>query len=131
MIDKHFLDELSPVEIEYIKSHIDSLFKLKMNSKTTNYENLKKTICRCPHYKSRKIIKYSYNPNHKQKYRCNGCNKIFVPTTSSLFFHSKVSYDQWSSFITCEINRNTFAEEVVITGHQKLLVLISDTNFIK
>ena len=49
MIDKDFLESLSPVEIQMVHQYIGILFKEKINDDTSNYDNLKNTVTRCPH----------------------------------------------------------------------------------
>lgn len=118
MINIDELNNMSPIEAEYVYAYIYNVYKDKVNSETTNYENLVKTIERCPHCSSNHFIKYGFNKN-RQKYKCKDCLKIFSPTTKTIFTYSNTNYDDWISFIACEINGLTLEQEVIAIGKSK------------
>lgn len=57
----------------------------------------------CPLCGSKAIIKYGHK-NHKQRYKCNQCHKIIVPTTNTIMAHSRQSYDKWQVAIHDTLN---------------------------
>lgn len=115
-ITQEFLNKLSPVELSFIRTGIDKLYKEKVKPNTTNYENVKSHVCKCPHCGSTRFVKNGFNPKHKQKYRCKSCKSIFMATTNTLFTHSKTDFNIWSTFIAGELNGLTLEQQVVATG---------------
>lgn len=109
------LNNLSPVELDYVYANIFKLVKAKVTENTTNYENFKKRPCSCPHCKSKTFIKYGFN-NGRQKYYCKSCYKYFSSTTKTLFQSSKSPYSIWKTFIGCEINGLTLEQESITIG---------------
>lgn len=112
------LNNLSPVELDYVYANIFKLVKAKVTENTTNYENLKERPCSCPHCKSKTFIKYGFN-NGRQKYYCKSCYKYFSSTTKTLFQSSKSTYSIWKTFIGCEINGLTLEQESITIGKSK------------
>ena len=115
-IDINYLETLSAAEIDMINAYIYELYRNKVNHNTENYENLKDEVRCCPHCGSVRIVKNGFNPKRRQKYRCKECRSVFLPTTGTLFTHSKVTYAIWTQFIACEINGLSLSEEAVATG---------------
>jgi len=93
LVDQEFLNNLRPVEIELIKACIYSLEKEKITKDTTNYENLKDTVCDCPKCHSTRYIKHGFNPHKKQKYKCKDCGAVFMATTDTFFSHCRSSFE--------------------------------------
>lgn len=116
LINQEFLNKLSPVEVTFIRSGIEKLYKSKVTHDTTNYENLNAHVEHCPHCGSAHFVKNGFNPHHKQKYRCKECNSVFMATTGTLFSHSKTTFDVWGTFIAGELNDLTLDSQVVATG---------------
>ena len=117
MLNKAFLETLTPVEIQMIHQYINILFKDKINEKTGNYENLEGTIERCPYCGSKHIVKNGHSIRTKrQKYLCRDCGEDFCATTSSFFHHSRIGYYTWITFIACEIVGLSLRDEAQITG---------------
>ena len=115
LVNQEFLNNLRPVEIELIKSCIYALEKEKLTKETTNYENLKGTVCDCPKCHSTKYIKYGFNPHKKQKYKCKDCGAVFMATTDTFFSHCRSSYETWATFIACELNGDSLEHESLQT----------------
>lgn len=63
----------------------------------------------CPHCKSNHIIKCGLK-NGKQRFFCKGCQKLFMPSTSTVTFKSKHSIDTWSNYISCMSSGMTLRE---------------------
>ena len=116
LINQEFLNNLSPVEVTFIRTGIEKLYKTKVTHDTTNYENLNVHVDHCPHCGSVRFIKNGFNPHHKQKYRCKDCRSVFMATTGTLFTHSKTTFDIWGTFIAGELNDLTLNAQVVATG---------------
>ena len=87
-ITQDFLNHLSPVELSFIRTGIDKLYKEKVTPDTTNYENIESHVQRCPHCGSVHFVKNGFNPKHRQKYRCKDCSAVFMATTGTMFTHS-------------------------------------------
>lgn len=119
LVDREYLESLTPVEVERIKAYIDQVYKTKVTDKTTNEENLVTSVHCCPHCGSVHYVKNGFNPHHRQKYLCRDCHSVFLATTGTIFSHSSVTYEQWITLIACEINRNTLREEEVAIGLTK------------
>lgn len=92
-ITQDFLNHLSPVELSFIRTGIDKLYKEKVTPDTTNYENIESHVQRCPHCGSVHFVKNVFNPKHRQKYRCKDCRAVFMATTATMFTHSRTSFN--------------------------------------
>ena len=114
-ITQDFLNHLSPVELSFIRTGIDKLYKEKVTPDTTNYENIESHVQRCPHCGSVHFVKNGFNPKHRQKYRCKDCRSVFMATTGTMFTHSRTSFNTWSTFIPCELNGLTLEQQTVAT----------------
>lgn len=119
MINKEFLESLSPVEIQMVHQYIGILFKEKINDETSNYDNLKHTIEECPHCHSRHFVKNGKGNRGRQRYLCKDCHKSFEDTSKTFFFHSRINYNTWISFIGCEIVGLSLRKEEAICGVSK------------
>ena len=117
MLNREFLEKLTPVEIQLVHQYIDRLFKNKINSNTKNAENLEGAIECCPYCGSSHIVKNGHDrKTERQKYLCRECRKYFMASRNTFFFHSKVSYYTWITFIACEVVGLTLRDEAQITG---------------
>ena len=117
MLNRAFLETLTPVEIQMVHQYINLLFKDKITDKTGNYENLEGTIETCPYCGSKHIVKNGHDKRTKrQKYLCRDCGEDFCATTKSFFHHSKAGYYTWITFIACEIVGLSLRDESQITG---------------
>ena len=114
-ITQDFLNHLSPVELSFIRTGIDKLYKEKVTPDTTNYENIESHVQRCPHCGSVHFVKNGFNPKHRQKYRCKDCSAVFMATTGTMFTHSRTSFNTWSTFIAGELNGLTLEQQTVAT----------------
>ena len=114
-ITQDFLNHLSPVELSFIRTGIDKLYKEKVTPDTTNYENIESHVQRCPHCGSVHFVKNGFNPKHRQKYRCKDCRSVFMATTGTMFTHSRTSFNTWSTFIAGELNGLTLEQQTVAT----------------
>ena len=65
-ITQDFLNHLSPVELSFIRTGIDKLYKEKVTPDTTNYENIESHVQRCPHCGSVHFVKNGFNPKHNR-----------------------------------------------------------------
>lgn len=92
-ITQDFLNHLSPVELSFIRTGIDKLYKEKVTPDTTNYENIESHVQRCPHCGYVHFVKNGFNPKHRQKYRCKDCRAGFMATTGTMFTHSRTSFN--------------------------------------
>lgn len=119
MINETFLNNLKPVELEFIQAFIYKLTNDRITVNTTNSENIEYTVSCCPHCGSFHFVKNGFNKKHRQKYLCRDCGKIFSDTTNSIFSHTRSNYNTWSTFIACEINQMTLDQEVVTIGMSK------------
>ena len=116
MITKQELYSMSPIEIEMIHSYINQLYKERITMETENYDNLVGEVTECPHCHSKHIVKNGFNPKNRQKYLCKNCHRVFLPTTKTLFQHSKVGFADWMLFIAGELNGLTLEQQSVATG---------------
>ena len=116
MITKQELYSMSPIEIEMIHSYINQLYKERITMETENYDNLVGEVTECPYCHSKHIVKNGFNPKKRQKYLCKKCRGIFLPTTKTLFQHSKVGFADWMLFMAGELNGLTLEQQSVATG---------------
>ena len=114
-ITQDFLNHLSPVDLSFIRTGIDKLYKEKVTPDTTNYENIESHVQRCPHCGSVHFVKNGFNPKHRQKYRCKDCRAVFMATNGTIFTHSRTSFNTWSTFIAGELNGLTLEQQTVAT----------------
>lgn len=106
MLNKEFLDTLTPVEIETVHQYINILFKKKITSETTNYENLETSVEECPYCHCKHIVRNGHNrKTGRQRYVCRNkeCRRSFEATTNTFFSHSKVKYQIWLTFIAVRL----------------------------
>ena len=118
-ITQEYLNGLSPVELQFIQASIYKLCQEKITNDTTNYDNLSLKVEECPHCGSTHFVKNGFNPKHKQKYRCKECRSVFLPTTKTMFSHSKTTFNEWSYFIGCELNGLTLEAESIALSKSK------------
>ncbi len=120
MLNKEFLEHLTPVEIQMVHQYIDRLFKNKITGETKNAENLEGTIDSCPHCGARHIVKNGHDrKTGRQKYLCPACKTYFLASRNTFFFHSRVGYYTWVTFIACEVVGLSLRDEAQITGVSK------------
>jgi hypothetical protein len=84
MLNKEFLDTLTPVEIQMVHQYINILFKNKITSTTANYENLETSVDECPYCHCRKLIELKKQITDKIHNPINNENKkiiVFVSTS--------------------------------------------------
>lgn len=113
MINREFVQNLTPVEVEFLSGYITSLLKEKVIDDLDNHVNLDGNLKCCPKCGSVHFVKNGFNPSKRQKYRCKECGSIFLSTTNSLFSRSRISYNDWTSFIAGEINGLTLLQQSV------------------
>ena len=118
IINNAFMNSLSPAELEFVKSYVLSLVKDTVTSETSNSDNLVHTVSSCPYCHSARFIKWGFN-NHRQRYQCSACGRFFSPTTNTMFSHSSINYETWSSFIECELMEMTLADEANLIHKSK------------
>lgn len=111
MIDKGFIENLKPAELELIGSYIFDLIRKKVTPDTSNHENLEVTCC--PRCASVRFVKNGKDNRGKQKYLCRDCRTVFRSTSASLFSRSRISYSDWASFIAGEMNGLTLEAQSV------------------
>ena len=63
-INQAFMDSCSPIELQFMRTCIDKLIYDKVTTETTNYDNLKDTVCECPHCHSKNYKKNGFNPKY-------------------------------------------------------------------
>lgn len=113
MIDREFIKNLTPVELELIASYVHKLVKDKINDKTDNHTNLDSNVKCCPYCKSKHYVKNGFNKGKRQKYLCKDCKKIFLSTTNTIFSRSRIPYCEWTNFIASEVNGLTLSQEAI------------------
>lgn len=91
-ITQDFLNLLSSVELSFICTGIDKLYKEKVTPDTTNYENIESHVQRCSHCGSVHFVKNGFNPKHRQKYRCKDCRSVFMATTGAINFQCRLIF---------------------------------------
>lgn len=94
-ITQDFLNHLAPIELSFIQTSITKLCRDKITDDTTNYDNMCNKVEDCPYCGSYHYVKNGFNSHHKQKYRCQGCRKIFT---------------------ACELNGLSLEQDSVATG---------------
>ncbi len=105
MIDKTFIDNLKPAELELVSSYICDLVKKKVTPDTSNHENME--VKSCPECGSLHFVKNGHDPKGRQKYLCRDCKTSFRSVSDTLFYRSKISYYDWTSFIAAELYLST------------------------
>ena len=114
-ITQEFLNQLTPVELSFIRASITKLCQDKIKHETTNHENLESKVEKCPHCGSAHFVRNGFNPKHRQKYRCKECRHIFQATTGTMFAHSRTTFDIWGVFIAGELNGLTLEQQSIAT----------------
>ena len=118
MINKDFLESLSPVEIQMVHQYIGVLFKDRIKDDTSNFDNLKAEKCPC--CGSRHFVRNGHDPKSgRQRYMCKQCHSSFKDSTNTFFSHSRVSYNTWITFIGCEVVGLSLRQEEAICGVSK------------
>ena len=116
MLDQNFMNNLTPVEVEFISACISKVYKQKVTSETQNFENLEGAVCECPNCHSKHFIKYGHiRSNGNQRYLCKNCGASFSASTNTFFSHCRSSYETWAEFIACELNDDTLRQEALHT----------------
>ena len=111
MIDKKFIEGLKPAELELISSYICDLVRKKVTPQTSNHENMEVNCC--PECGSLHFVRNGHDPKGRQKYLCKDCKASFRSVSDTLFYRSRISYNDWTSFIAAELNGLTLEEESV------------------
>ena len=93
-------------ELQQLKSEVENLIESEMIKERESFS----TIEVCPHCGS-EHIKKNGKCTSRQRYYCNECHKSFSETTNTFIFHSKVTEQQWISFIDYEIAKLPLREE--------------------
>ena len=71
MLNREFLEKLTPVEIQMISEYINALFKRKVTLNTSNSENLEGSLERCPYCGGHHFVKNGKDKKTgRQKYFC-------------------------------------------------------------
>ena len=111
MIDKDFIDKLRPAELELISSYIYDLVRKKITPDTSNHDNVE--VSCCPKCGSLHFVRNGHDSKGKQKYLCKDCKTSFRSLSDTLFYRSRISYNDWTSFIAAELNGLTLEEESI------------------
>ena len=69
---------------------------------------MKTPICGSDHF-----VKDGHDKKGRQKYLCKDCGKWFVSTTGTIFSRSRISYNDWTSFMAAELNGLSLEAESV------------------
>jgi transposase-like protein len=109
MIKDSFFKDLAPVEAEMIRDYVLHEMCPELEG-TANAENLNRSVKRCAHCGSERIIRYGYN-NKTQRFECKNCGRTFSSTTGTMFYASNTDFETWSAFIDCEVKGLTLSEE--------------------
>ena len=118
MINKDFLESLSPVEIQMVHQYIGVLFKDRIKDDTSNFDNLK--AGKCPYCGSKHFVKNGHDSKSgRQRYICRECHSSFKDSTDTFFSHSRVSYNTWMTFIGCEVVGLSLRQEEAICAISK------------
>ena len=97
MIKDSFFKDLAPVEAEMIRDYVLHEMCPELEG-TANAENLNRSVKRCAHCGSERIIRYGYN-NKTQRFECKNCGRTFSSTTGTMFYASNTDFETWSAFI--------------------------------
>jgi transposase-like protein len=83
-----------------------------MKSKKSNQKIIKRERISilCPVCNSSSISKNG-TKDGKQRYVCKDCRKFFSDNNNSIVYKSKHTYDDWISFINCELHDYTLKDE--------------------
>jgi transposase-like protein len=120
MLNREFLEKLTPVEIQMISEYINALFKRKVTLNTSNSENLEGSLERCPYCGGHHFVKNGKDKKtRRQKYFCKDCGKFFAASKDTFFYHSRIGYNTWMTFIACEVQCLSLKAESDITGVSK------------
>jgi len=111
MIDKTYIENLKPAGLELVSCNIYDLVKKKVTSDTSNHENME--VKSCPECRPLHFVRNGHDPKGRQKYLCRDCKTSFRSVSDTLFYRSRISYHEWTSFIAAELNGLTLEEESV------------------
>jgi transposase-like protein len=105
---KEYVKSLCADEADILMDLLPSVLKSKKsNQKIINRE--RKSIS-CPDCKSHSITKNG-TKDGRQRYFCKDCHRFFSDNNNSIVYKSKHTYDQWISFINCELHDYILKDE--------------------
>lgn len=130
---KELVKSLCADDIAYLLDYLPSL----QTTKNSNHNVIKRERVElvCPSCKSSNILKNGKTKSNRQKYICKDCKSSFSDTTNSIIYRTQSNYDQWISFIDCEVHGYTIREtatlldkniSTIFTWRQKLYAAIAN-----
>jgi transposase-like protein len=105
---QEFVKSLCADEADIFMDSLPSVMKSKKSNQ--RIINRERNCISCPDCKSHSITKNG-TKDGRQRYHCKHCNKYFSDNNISIVYKSKHSYDQWISFINCELHDCVLKDE--------------------
>lgn len=110
------LNNLTPIELGELIEQLQNLYNIKSTSTATHGQIIEyKERPVCPHCQGKHVVKNGHDQG-VQRYICRECGKPFGASTKTLFHSTKLSYEQWISFIQCEVLHMTLKESAQTIG---------------
>lgn len=105
---KVFVKSLCADEADILMDLLPSVIK----SKKSNLKIIKREriSISCPDCRSQSIRKNGTKEG-RQRYFCKNCHKYFSDNNNSIVYKSKHTYDQWITFINCELHDYILKDE--------------------
>lgn len=108
------LNNLTPIELGELIEQLQNLYNIKSTSTTHGIIEYKGGSV-CSHCQGKHVVKNGHDQGVR-RYICRECGKPFVASTKTLFHSTKLSYEQWVSFIQCEVLHMTLKESAHTIG---------------
>ncbi len=117
---KNYLRGLCADEVKLLSEMLANEYKDVCKGKDSNHKILKRERqgC-CPYCGSIQIMKNGKRKSNVQKFICRDCHKSHCSTYNSVLYKTKKSYDEWSTFIECELLHLTLEETAYKVGISK------------
>ena len=108
--------------IEKLKDALE-IVKKRKNTNAKFVEKIKeKNIC--PYCNSESVVKNGHNKNKVQIYKCKNCNRKFNENSKTLVSHSKLNYEQLSTFFKCMDDKLSIRKTAKKMGVNKATVFL-------
>ena len=105
------LNNLTLQEIEELSNRLHQLNPYPNEEKTRIYS----LDLSCPSCGHKCIVKNGHDYGI-QRYKCKYCGRNFTITSNTIFHSTKLSYEQWTLFIECELKHLTLKKTASIIG---------------
>ena len=117
---------LLPEEINEAIEKLKDALEIVKKRKNTNAKFVEKIKDKntCPYCNSESVVKNGHNKNKVQIYKCKNCNRKFNENSKTLVSHSKLNYEQLSTFFKCMDDKLSIRKTAKKMGVNKATVFL-------